>query len=59
MNEQQTQGDVAYERQLLERLREFFLAHVTLPVPGEQPCVMSLNDFYRWYRYILAEGYGR
>lgn len=59
MNEQQTHGDIAYEHQLLERLRELFLAHIVLPSPAACPQVLTVNDFYRWYRYILAEGYGR
>jgi hypothetical protein len=58
MNQQpQTKGDVAYEQALLERLRELYLQRV--PFPPESETVLTINDFYRFYRYIKAEGYGQ
>ncbi len=55
--QQQTQGDVAYETAVLERLRELYLARTPLPNSTETP--LTLGDFYRFYRFIKAEGYGQ
>ncbi len=57
MNQQQTQEEVAYETALLERLRELYLTRMPLPTSEGTP--LTINDFYRFYRFIKAEGYGR
>jgi hypothetical protein len=55
MNQQQTQPEVAYETMILERLREFYLTRTLLPTNEGTP--LTISDFYRFYRYIKAEGY--
>ncbi len=57
MNQQQTQQEVAYETALLERLRELYLTRT--PPPSSERAPLTINDFYRFYRYIKAEGYGQ
>ncbi len=57
MNQQQLQSDVAYETKILERLRELYLNHASLP--NDEQAELTIHDFYRLYRYIKAEGYGR
>ena len=57
MDQQQAQQqDAAYADSLIERLRELYLSRTS--VPGEeQPLTMA--RFYRFYRYLLVEGYGQ
>ena len=54
---QPMQCDVEHERKILDRLREVFLKHTPLPA-GEKEH-LTIDDFYRLYRHIKAEGYGQ
>ncbi len=56
MNQQQLQSDVVYETKILERLRELYLNHT--PLPTDKQAQLTIQHFYRLYRYIKAEGYG-
>jgi hypothetical protein len=57
MNEQQIQNEIGYETELLERLRELYLRHIPIPNLAGEP--LTIEQFYRYYRYIKAEGYGK
>ncbi len=52
-----TQGDVAHTNALIERLRERYLKHMTVPDTDAKP--LTLTQFYRLYRHVIAEGYGQ
>ena len=53
----QVRSDEAYEAACLEQLRERYLART--PLPNTQGTALTLEQLYRFYRYIRAEGYGR
>ena len=56
MEQQHAHGDTVYRTALIERLRDLHLAGTALPDVGETP--FTLTVFYRFRRYIIAEGYG-
>ena len=54
---QHTQSDVAHTNALIERLRERYLKQMTLPRTDATP--LTITEFYRLYRHVIAEGYGQ
>jgi hypothetical protein len=48
---------VPYETLLLDRLRELYVSHA--PMPSRAGAPLTVGRFYRLYRAIQAEGYGR
>ena len=55
--QQQTQGAVAHTDALIERLRERYLNQMTIPRTDAKP--LTIAEFYRLYRHVMAEGYGQ
>ncbi len=55
--QQQTQGNIAYTNAIIERLRERYLNQMTLPRTDAKP--LTITEFYRLYRHVIAEGYGQ
>jgi hypothetical protein len=55
--QQQTQGDVAHTNAIIERLRERYLNHMTIPSTDAKP--LTITEFYRLYRHVIEEGYGQ
>jgi hypothetical protein len=56
MAQQHASRDEAYVNAMIEQLRERYLGH--RPLPGSEATPLTLAQFYRFYHYILAEGYG-
>jgi hypothetical protein len=56
MEQQQLHQDVVYVDAIIERLRASYLTRTPLPTPEEE--TLTVTRFYRFYRYVLAEGYG-
>jgi hypothetical protein len=57
MKRQQLEQDAAYVDALIERLCEHYLTRT--PLPGSEPEPLNAAAFYRFYRYVIAEGYGQ
>lgn len=54
----QLQRGTAYEHTIVERLREQYLSHAPLPGARDVSKSLTIEQFYRLYRYVCAEGYG-
>ncbi|MDQ4100167.1 MAG: hypothetical protein M3121_06685 [Chloroflexota bacterium] len=55
--EEQTDKSDAYVDAIVARLTTHFLT--SAPLPGKEDISLTADRFYRFYRHVVAEGYGQ